>query len=209
MPAHLYLAHAPIGLVVIGAGADLLGVLLGREELRRWASSLVILGGVAAVLAFFSGSGALATMALRSPVEAERVAHHTQWAGAGVWVVVLAALARLRWRRSLHGATGWAALAAVLLAAFVLIGITHSGIAINHASRAAATAPAGAAGERAAIREAARLLDVVPAFGDIPGATKPPKPPNGVLVMVEIFRNSDNTLNPHPTRSCGSGSVSS
>jgi uncharacterized membrane protein len=134
LPTHLYIAHAPIGLVVLGAGADLLGVLLRREDLRRWASSLVILGGAGAVLAFLTGSGALATMALRSSLEAERVAHHTQWASVGVWVVALATLARLRWRRALNGGTGWAALAAAIMAAAVMIGIMLSGMAINHAA---------------------------------------------------------------------------
>ncbi|HEV2149974.1 MAG TPA: DUF2231 domain-containing protein, partial [Longimicrobiaceae bacterium] len=58
-PLHLLLAHFPVALIVTGAAADVLGALLRRDALRRWAGALLILGGVAALLAMLTGQGAL------------------------------------------------------------------------------------------------------------------------------------------------------
>ena len=59
MSPHLFLAHFPVVLFVVGAGLDLFGVALGNRDARRWAGSLVILGALAALgLAFESALSA-------------------------------------------------------------------------------------------------------------------------------------------------------
>lgn len=51
MPLHLFVAHFPVVLFLVGAGADLLGAAMGSASTRRAAGALLILGGVLALLA--------------------------------------------------------------------------------------------------------------------------------------------------------------
>jgi len=133
LPAHLFVVHFPVALVVTGALLDALGALGGRAEARRWGGILLMIGGGAALLAFWTGQGALDRLGggvalLASPV----VEAHTQWGGAGVWPLAGAGMLRAAWRSRLDGAYGWANLAAALVAALLAVAITLSGVAIRH-----------------------------------------------------------------------------
>lgn len=135
-PAHLFWAHFPVVLLVVGAGADLWGALLRREGIRRWAGALLVLGGAAALAAVLTGPGALEAALPRLGVvgpAADRVEAHTRWGGAGVWVLAGAAALRAAWRNRLDGTHGWLLAAAALASALVALGITASGIRIAHA----------------------------------------------------------------------------
>ena len=132
MPIHLFLVHFPVALIVVGAAADLAGALTGKAEARRWAGVLLVLGSVAAALAFFTGGGALSyALARVSPVD-PRLEAHTQWGGAGVWPLVAGGALRLAWRRRLNGVHGWVLLAAALLCAALVVAISVSGTRVSH-----------------------------------------------------------------------------
>jgi uncharacterized membrane protein len=130
--AHLYLAHFPFVLVLLGAGADLAGTLAGNERVRGFAGALLILGGLFALLAFFTGGGALAEAAGRFPPGDPRLEAHPQWGAVGTWALVGGAGLRAAWRRSLHGARGWVLLAVALASAAVVTGIAVTGMRIAH-----------------------------------------------------------------------------
>ena len=132
MNAHLFLAHFPVALILVGAAADLAGALAGRERVREFAGALLILGGAFALLAFFTGGGALAEAMTRVPPGDPRLEAHPQWGAVGTWVLVGGAGLRAAWRRSLAGARGWVLLAVALASAAVVAGIAVSGHAIAH-----------------------------------------------------------------------------
>lgn len=129
---HLFLAHFPVALLVVGAAADVVGVALRSERIRGFAGVLLMLGGLAALLTFLTGQDALARALSRvSPVNPALEAH-TQWGGAGVWVLVGGAVLRGLWRDSLDGARGWLLLAAAVASAALVVAISVSGTAIAH-----------------------------------------------------------------------------
>jgi uncharacterized membrane protein len=135
-PLHLWIAHFPVALLLVGAAADLAGAALGRRALRRWAGGLLVLGGAAALLAFLTGQGALDAALPRLGVVgpgADRVELHARWGGAGVWVLAGASALRAAWHDRLDGPRGWLLVAATLLAALLALGITASGTGISHA----------------------------------------------------------------------------
>lgn len=132
MPAHLFIVHFPVALILTGAAADLAGAALRSERVRAFAGALLILGGVAAFVAFFTGGGALAAVLSRVTPGDPRLEAHQQWGAAGVWLLVAAAALRAAWRRRLDGARGWIALAAALASAVVVVFIALSGTAISH-----------------------------------------------------------------------------
>ena len=129
MPAHLFIVHFPVALLLTGAAADLAGALLRSDRARAFAGVLLVLGGVGAFAAFFTGGGALSAVLSRMTPGDPRLEAHKQWGAAGVWVLVAAAALRAVWRRRLDGVRGWIALAAALASA-VLIAL--SGTAISH-----------------------------------------------------------------------------
>jgi uncharacterized membrane protein len=131
MAIHLFLVHFPVALLVTGAAADLAGAALRSEPVRRWAGMLLIGGALAAALAFFTGQGAAATLG-RAPETYLRLESHTQWAGPGIWLLIIAGGLRAVWRKRLTGATGWATLALALLSAVLVAAIAQSGTAIAH-----------------------------------------------------------------------------
>jgi uncharacterized membrane protein len=132
MNAHLFLAHFPVALVLVGAAADLGGVLAGRERVRAFAGVLLMVGGGFALLAFFTGGGALADAMTRVPPGDPRLDAHPQWGAVGTWALVGGAVLRAAWRRSLHGWRGWVLLTAALASAAVVTGIAATGHAIAH-----------------------------------------------------------------------------
>jgi uncharacterized membrane protein len=132
MPAHLFLAHFPVALLLAGAAADLGGAVLRDARVRSLAGVLLVAGGASAFLAFFTGGGALSAALSRVPPGDPRLDAHQQWAAAGVWVPLASAGLRLAWRRRLDGARGWMALAAALASAAVVTGMALSGAAISH-----------------------------------------------------------------------------
>lgn len=136
-PVHLFIAHFPVALLLAGAAADLAGALLRRPGLRRWAGGLLVLGGVAALLAFLTGQGALDAALPRLGVVgpgADRIEAHARWSGAGVWALAASAALRAAWHDQLDGPRGWLLAAAALLSALLVLGITASGTLISHAS---------------------------------------------------------------------------
>jgi uncharacterized membrane protein len=132
LAAHLYIAHAPYVLIVVGLLADLAGVATANQGLRRWAGSLLIAGGIIAFFAFFTGSGATGQALTRAAARHTQIEVHAQWGSIGAWLLLAAAVLRARWRRRLTGTTGWLALGAAALSAALVIGITLSGLAIAH-----------------------------------------------------------------------------
>ncbi|HEX6913584.1 MAG TPA: DUF2231 domain-containing protein [Longimicrobium sp.] len=132
MPAHLFLAHFPVALVLTGAAADLGGAVLRSPRVRGFAGVLLIAGGASAFLAFFTGGGALSAALSRVPPGDPRLEAHQQWGAAGVWLLLASAGLRGAWRRRLDGPRGWLALAAALASAAVVTGIALSGAAISH-----------------------------------------------------------------------------
>lgn len=135
-PLHLFVAHFPVALLVTGAAADLWGAVLRRPGVRRWAGGLLVLGAAAALVALFTGQGALDAALPRLGVVgegAERVEAHTRWGGAGVWVLGGAGALRAAWRDRLDGPRGWLLATAALVSALLVLGITASGTLIAHA----------------------------------------------------------------------------
>jgi uncharacterized membrane protein len=132
VPLHLFVAHLPFALILVGAGVDLWGALARNPERRRWGGFLLMLGAFGALLAFFTGQGAIAYSFGRARPDFAAVEAHTQWAGAAVWPIVIAGGLRVAWRRRLDGVHGWITLAAGLLSALLIVGITMSGLAIAH-----------------------------------------------------------------------------
>lgn len=132
MPAHLYLAHFPVALVTLGAAADVAGAALRDERLRRFGGVLLIAGALAAFLTFLTGQNALAMALSRVHPGNPAIETHTQWGGAGVWVVVGAGVLRVLWRDRLTGPYGWATLAAGVAAAVVVTALAITGTAISH-----------------------------------------------------------------------------
>jgi uncharacterized membrane protein len=132
MTAHLFVSHFPVALLVTGALADLAGTAAGRPDVRRFASALLVLGAAGALLAFFTGQGAVHEVLGRiSPVD-PRLEVHARWGGAGVWLLAGAGVLRGLWWRRLDGARGWAALAAALASAGVVGAMAYTGAAISH-----------------------------------------------------------------------------
>jgi uncharacterized membrane protein len=132
VPAHLFVAHTPLVLVVLGAVVDLVGAATGQDAWRRWATPLLIIGAAAAVVAFATGQGAAAHAFARPSPQFARIDVHAQLGGAAVWVLVIMGGLRAIWRNRLHGLHGWINLAASALAAALVIAITYSGLAIAH-----------------------------------------------------------------------------
>lgn len=85
-----------------------------------------------ALLAFFTGQGALDLAREQYPVGSPRIEAHTQWGAVGTWALGGLALLRALWRDRLNGVYGWTNLAAAVLAGVLVVGITLSGSAISH-----------------------------------------------------------------------------
>lgn len=132
MPAHLFVVHFPVALLLVGAAADLAGALMRSDRVRAFAGVLLILGGVSAFVAFFTGGGALAAVLSRVTPGDPRLEAHQQWGAAGVWVLIASAALRAAWRRRLDGVQGWVLLAAALVSAVLVVFIALSGHAISH-----------------------------------------------------------------------------
>lgn len=132
MTAHIFLAHFPVALILIGALADLIAVTVRRPELRGFASSLLILGGACVLLSFLTGQSALDGIAARQPSGSMAIEAHQQWGAVGSWVVAASSGLRAMWRKQLDGPRGWALLVAAQVAALIVIGIATSGAAISH-----------------------------------------------------------------------------
>lgn len=105
MTAHHWLVHFPVALLVVGAAADAVGALAGSDRSRYWATPLLVAGSAAALLAFFTGQGAMLMMQGRAAADGA-VATHAQWGGAAVWPIAASGALRLAWRTRLAGPRG-------------------------------------------------------------------------------------------------------
>lgn len=135
MSAHLFIVHFPVALLLSGAAADAIGVAAGRPSLRRHAGALLVLGALAALLAFLTGQGAMSSALLRGTPDAaamQRLEVHSQWGAVGVWLLAGAGVLRALWRERLQGVRGWVCLAAALGSAALVTAISLSGTAIAH-----------------------------------------------------------------------------
>jgi uncharacterized membrane protein len=132
MPLHVFVVHFPLALILVGAAGDLVGAGLQSDRIRTWAGSLLILGSAAALLAFLTGAGAESAALSMPQPDRSLIETHSQWGGAAIWPVVGAGVLRVMWRRQLQGPHGWATLAAGVLSAALVIGISASGVAISH-----------------------------------------------------------------------------
>lgn len=132
MSLHLFLAHFPVALFVMGFAFDLFGAATGNREARRWAGVLVILGALSSFGAFFTGGGATGELLGRGYRDFARLEEHSQWGGAGVWPLMIVGGLRAAWWGRLEGGYGWANLALAALAALLVTAISLSGTAIMH-----------------------------------------------------------------------------
>lgn len=132
MPAHLFLAHFPVALLVTGAAADLAGAVLGDRRIRSFASVLLVAGGAFALLAFLTGGGALSAALARNPAGSPSLETHQQLGAVGAWLLAGAAALRAAWARSLDGARGWMALGAALASAALVVVLALTGSSISH-----------------------------------------------------------------------------
>ena len=135
MSAHVLLGHFPISLILVGAVADLAGFVLASAPLRRFGGWLLILGGVGALAAFMTGSGAsreLLARAAGDPVLFERIEAHSMLASLGAWLLAGAAVLRFTWRDRMEGAESIATLVAALLSAVLVLVVGFSGMAVRH-----------------------------------------------------------------------------
>jgi uncharacterized membrane protein len=132
VPVHLFVAHVPYTLILVGAGLDLIGVLTGNEQRRRWGGVLLMLGAFAALVAFFTGQAAVAHAFARPQANYAQIDAHMQWGGAGVWLLAIGGGLRAAWRYRLQGIYGWINLGAAIGSALLIAGITYSGLGIAH-----------------------------------------------------------------------------
>jgi uncharacterized membrane protein len=95
-PAHLFIAHFPVALLLTGAAADLAGAVSGARKLRAFASALLIMGGAFALLAFLTGGGALGAAMARNPAGSSSLDVHQQLGSVGAWLLAGAAALRGR-----------------------------------------------------------------------------------------------------------------
>lgn len=130
MTAHHWVVHFPVALLVAGAAADAAGAVTGGQGLRRWATPLLVLGAAAALLAFFTGQGAM--LMVQARVAEGPLSQHAQWGGAGVWPIAASGALRLAWRGRLTGPHGWALLVLAIASATFAILVSRSGMAILH-----------------------------------------------------------------------------
>lgn len=134
MAAHLFIVHFPISLILIGALADLAGVGLADRALRHRAGQLIIMGGIAAFLAFVTGEGAKIAGLSSPEVDVAGIVVHEQWGSVGTWALLGTALARGMWRTRFEGPMGWVNLAIGIVAAALTVGITITGTMVRHAA---------------------------------------------------------------------------
>lgn len=132
MALHLFVVHFPVALLLTGAAADLLGVVNRSDALRRTAGALLILGAAGALLAFFTGQGALSAAIPRIDPGSPRLEAHTQWGAVGVWVLMGLAALRVLWRRRLTGVHGWLSLGAAVASAALVVAIALTGTGVAH-----------------------------------------------------------------------------
>ncbi|HEU4562970.1 MAG TPA: DUF2231 domain-containing protein [Longimicrobium sp.] len=132
MTVHVWLAHFPVALIVVGAVADVIGVATGRQGLRKGAGALLVLGAAAALLTFLTGQGALMAAGARIGAANRYVEAHTQWGGAGVWPLAILGGLRFVWRNQFDGLRGWVLLAGAIVSAALVVGVVASGLAIAH-----------------------------------------------------------------------------
>lgn len=83
---HLLVVPFPLALTVAAALVGLAGWLVGREELERWSVLSIVLAGVLAVPAYYTGLTAADVAAARTFVEPSLVQTHRAWA---TWATVL------------------------------------------------------------------------------------------------------------------------
>jgi uncharacterized membrane protein len=132
LAVHLFVAHLPYALIVFGALVDLIGALRQNEAWRRFGGVLLMAGAFPALLAFFTGQAAVAHAFARPQANFAAIEAHSQWGGAGVWVLAIGGGLRAAWRRHLRGSRGWITLAIGLVSALLIVAITQSGLAIAH-----------------------------------------------------------------------------
>lgn len=132
MSLHLFVAHFPLALILLGAAADLVGAVFSNGRVRSWAGTLLMIGAAAAVLSFLSGARAMGVALSQPGADYELIAVHSQWGGAAVWPLAGAGVLRAIWRTRTSGIHGWGLLAASMISAFLIIQISLTGAAISH-----------------------------------------------------------------------------
>lgn len=132
MAAHLFIIHFPVALILLGALADLAGLALNDRALRLRAGQLIIIGGIAAFLAFVTGEGAKIVVLNSPQIDVARIAAHEQWGSVGTWALLGTSIVRAMWRTRFDSWYGWANLVIGVGAAALVIAITLSGTFIRH-----------------------------------------------------------------------------
>lgn len=83
---HLLVVPFPLALAASAALVGVIGWIAGREELERWSVLALVLAGVLAVPAYFTGLTAADVAAARTFVEPSLIQTHRAWA---TWTAVL------------------------------------------------------------------------------------------------------------------------
>ncbi len=110
--AHPLIVHFPIALIFVAAAADALALWLGRrwETGREVATGLYAATGLSAIVSYYSGTWAAATVTVATSGAAETLSTHASWAwytmvATSGYAAVRAAglfLSTVRARRRLH-----------------------------------------------------------------------------------------------------------
>jgi uncharacterized membrane protein len=132
VPTHLWVAHVPFTLILVGTLFDLIGTARRDEAQRRWGGALLMVGAFAALAAFFTGQGAIPFAFARPQANYAAIEAHTQWGGVGVWLLAIGGGLRAAWRHHLYGIYGWINLGIALVSSLLIIAITYSGLGIAH-----------------------------------------------------------------------------
>jgi uncharacterized membrane protein len=122
----------PFTLILAGTLIDVVGVARQDEVQRRWGGVLLMLGAALALTAFFTGQGAVPVAFARPQPNFAAIEAHTQWGGAGVWLIAIGGGLRAAWRHRLYGTYGWINLGLAVVSSLLIVAITYSGLAIAH-----------------------------------------------------------------------------
>jgi uncharacterized membrane protein len=132
MNSHLLIVHFPVSFIVLGAFVELAGAALRDRALRDWAWRLLLMGSLAAFLAFATGESARMAAMGAGYMGGPELETHELWGSVGIWALAVAALLRTLWRHRMEGPFAWINLLLMMGAAAVVVIITVFGTLVRH-----------------------------------------------------------------------------
>jgi uncharacterized membrane protein len=130
---HLLFAYGAALLLISGAMADMAGFAARKLPVRQWGGWLLVIGSVAAIVAFFTGSAAARNIPVTAEtvVLAERIELHTMIGSLATWMIAAMAALRVVWWRRLDGQAGILTLLAGAGSAALALVVLATGAAIH------------------------------------------------------------------------------